>query len=391
MVTLLQHAPPSVNDGARAKARRIVRALDQYPVALRPRVRAAAARHPWIADLALSFPALLIALTLPRRGVDADTLARLITSGAPLATLAHAGGVPLWLRALPPKAFAAVPIPVLPDSPDVRRRILNHLPKNVRDTPYWLESLSRAVRWGDDEIALWLAREAPHAKAKRKRRRRFTRLPDHRALLALWAWHSTHRHLDGAAAHIVTPWTECMSWAAATTAALEWRDALDLRMLRQPDVAFDPWLADGSADGFSFHALCTQGELVDEAAAMSHCVGTYLDRLADNSTRVFSVRKDGARVATLSLRASGPLPCIQELAGPTNAPVGHELWLAARQWMHAQDARVICDKRFAFSACEVDAKVWRSLWRPYWLAKRRIPPELPMTPNRWALDDLGYV
>lgn len=389
MVTLLQHAPRSVNDGAREKARRIAHALDRYPAALRPRVRAAAARHPWIADLALSFPALLVALTRPRRGVDADALAHLITNGAPLATLAHAAGVPLWLRALPPTAFAATPIPLLPDSPDFRRRIGNHIPKNLRDTPRWLDTLALAALWGDDDIALWFAREAP-AQVNAKRKRRYGRVPDHRLFLALWAWHSARRDSGGAAAHIVTPWVETMSWAAAITAAYEWRDALELRMVRGPTGVFDPWLEDGAAGGFTFHALVTQGQLSEEAAAMTHCVATYADRLSDNTTRVFSVRKDGARVATLSLRSTGPLPCIQELAGVANAPAPHEVWLAARAWMHAQDARVISDTRFAFADRTVDAATWRQLWRPYWLAKRRIPAWLPVTPNRWVLDDIPY-
>jgi hypothetical protein len=33
----------------------------------------------------------------------------------------------------------------------------------------------------------------------------------------------------------------------------------------------------------------------------------------------------------------------------------------------------------------LDAAAWRSLWRPYWLDKRRIPEWLPMKPPRGVL------
>jgi hypothetical protein len=33
----------------------------------------------------------------------------------------------------------------------------------------------------------------------------------------------------------------------------------------------------------------------------------------------------------------------------------------------------------------LDAQVWRALWRPYWLAKRRIPAWLTLAPSRDAL------
>jgi hypothetical protein len=36
----------------------------------------------------------------------------------------------------------------------------------------------------------------------------------------------------------------------------------------------------------------------------------------------------------------------------------------------------------------LDRTIWLSLWRPYWLAKRRIPPWLPMAPSRGALKAL---
>jgi len=36
----------------------------------------------------------------------------------------------------------------------------------------------------------------------------------------------------------------------------------------------------------------------------------------------------------------------------------------------------------------LDRALWRSLRRPYWLAKRRIPEWLPISPSRGALNTL---
>jgi hypothetical protein len=36
----------------------------------------------------------------------------------------------------------------------------------------------------------------------------------------------------------------------------------------------------------------------------------------------------------------------------------------------------------------LDRATWLSLWRPYWLTKRRIPDWLPIAPSRDALEAL---
>jgi len=79
-------------------------------------VAATADRHPWIADLAASFPALLLALAVPRRGFDPEPILTAAAAGASLKQLAADAGVPLWLRALSPECFVrALPGCYAPD------------------------------------------------------------------------------------------------------------------------------------------------------------------------------------------------------------------------------------------------------------------------------------
>ncbi|MEZ6022500.1 MAG: hypothetical protein R3C16_03575 [Hyphomonadaceae bacterium] len=148
---------------------------------------ALARRHDWVADLAASFPALLFALAFPRAGVDARAALVLATTGAPLARIAAAAEVPLWLRAFPPHAFAA-PIPALPDTPDFRRRIANHFPKDWRAAPRWLDNVALGLEAGDAEIALWFAREAPLRASKKKRYRLRGGSSARRCALGLVLW-----------------------------------------------------------------------------------------------------------------------------------------------------------------------------------------------------------
>ena len=52
------------------------------------------------------------------------------------------------------------------------------------------------------------------------------------------------------------------------------------------------------------------------------------------------------------------------------------------------DLPAIDPKRPRWGTVPLVAAAWRSLWRPYWLAKRRLPTWLPLGPSRDALETL---
>ena len=123
---------------------------------------------------------------------------------------------------------------------------------------------------------------------------------------------------------------------------------------------------------------------------MRNYLNTYRYNLADNRSRLWSVRRDGERVATLRIarRYRDPLPNIVELRGAGNADVPRDLSWAARQWLHTHDLSQINMGQRDRGAAPLDRASWLSLWRPYWLAKRRIPEWLPIAPSRDALESL---
>jgi hypothetical protein len=89
MTSTVAHALPRV-DALRAAhpakmAAALERQLARFSKPYNQRVRVFAARHPRLADLALSFPALLFALAAPRRNFNPEPVIERVIDGARLA------------------------------------------------------------------------------------------------------------------------------------------------------------------------------------------------------------------------------------------------------------------------------------------------------------------
>jgi len=356
------------------------RRLRRYHPRFQGAVCALAMQHARIADLAASFPALLFALAVPRRGLDpAPAVARVI-DGFGLADVALAAGVPMWLRKVPPEALTR-PIVALPDGELFRRRIANHLPRSPKLAPTWLQVVADVADLAHEAAAVWVAREL----VREPRRVNPARL----RLISLWLWFSGQPATYGREL-IGKPWTPDMRIGPALAAAEDWRMAIALHVNLGRQPITDMWLRSGRVAGYDFLPLDSIAAIAEEADAMRNCLRTYGYNLAHNRSRLWSVRRDGARVATLRVacRYRDPLPNIVELEGVGNTQVPRELWWAARQWLHLHDLSQVNTGRREWGMAPLDRAVWQSLWRPYWLAKRRIPEWLPITPSRSVLEGL---
>ncbi|MCP3463408.1 hypothetical protein [Bradyrhizobium sp. CCGUVB23] len=344
-------------------------------------MRALAMCHPRIADLGASFPALLFALAVPRAGLDpAQALARVI-DGAALTDVAAAAGVPMWLRKLPPEAFVRPIVRLLPDGELFRRQIANHIPRSPRFAPTWLQAVTDVAECAHEAAAVWIAREC----IREPRRIKPARL----RLISLWSWFSVQPATFGHEL-IDRPWTPNMHIGSALAAADEWRTKIALHASLGPQPISDMWLEASHVAGYDFVPLNSTASITEEAVAMKNCLRTYGYNLAHNGSRLWSVRRNGERVATLRVacRYRDPLPNIVELKGAGNRDVSRDLWWAARQWLHTHDLSKIDMARRKWGTVPLDRDTWLSLWRPYWLAKRRIPEWLPVAPSRSALEAL---
>lgn len=370
--------------GARADARlqSIGRNLERFRPEVRPAVRALTARHVRLADLVLSFPALAVALAKPRARFDPVRVIPLVLAGAPLPEVAAAAGVPLWLRKLPPEAFTG-PVPSLPDSPRFVRQIANRLPR-AKDAAKWLEAVALAAEWAEADFAVWVAREflrdAKHISviAQRQLRR-----------VALWAWYSARPQTRGYAM-MERRFNPAMRMKAASTAASLWLEEIALFTELGDAPVQDMWLAPQVVDGFAFVPLDSAAKIAEEARAMQNCLRTLGYHVSHGASRFWSVRRDGRRIATLKLfrRQREPLPNIHEMAAPRNQLTTPDVWWAAQKWLRSHDLLAVDRTIRPWNSPPLGTAVWTELWRPYWIAKKRIPAWLPLRPTRAVLNAL---
>lgn len=337
-------------------------------------------RHPRIADLAASFPALLFALAVPRRGFDPAPAIASVIEGRTLVEVAAAADLPMWLRKLPPEAFVA-PIAELPDGDLFRRQIANHLPRSPKHASTWLKIFTDVAAIAHEPAAVWAVREFVRAPVRLN--------PTRLRLVGLWSWFSRETATVGYGL-IEKPWRPEMRIDAALAAANAWRTEISLHVNLGPEPIVNMWLRAGHVAGYDFVPLSSVASITSEAKAMKNCLRTYGLGLAHNRSRLWSIRRDGERVATLrvAIRWKDPLLNIVELEAAGNAKASREIWWAARQWLHMHDLSTIQLDRPSWGAVPLDRCSWLALWRPYWLAKQRIPDWLPIAPSRGALEAL---
>jgi hypothetical protein len=156
---------------------------------------------------------------------------------------------------------------------------------------------------------------------------------------------------DYAAFHIRS-FNRRWSYQRAFRAALEWHEELARASNEKAyflthkmgwDDVIDYGGLPGSVtiEGYEMVALQTGAALHAEGADMHHCVASYAGNVIRGFSRIFSVRKDGQRVATFEISKSGfllasgeflqlpaskgPLYKLVQLKGPYNAEVSNEI------------------------------------------------------------------
>ena len=358
----------------------IERRLRRFPSPVQARVRRLAARHMRLADLALSFPALLFDLAVPRFGLDPEPLIARVMAGEALSILAAKSRVPLWLRRLEPECCLR-PLPALPDSPFLRLRIANHVPRSPRIASVWLRAVAIAAEAAEEDVVAWMARETS--------RRSLSFEPSAVRLVSLWAWFSRRKATQaGRLCDIV--WTAEIGFKAAHAMAEDWRRVVIMHLCLGGGPIADCWLPRAVIDGYEVVPLETTDAVRAEARAMENCLMDYARPLAVGASRLWSIRRGDERVATLEIGACGGSPLLQvrQLRGPRNGPVSVEVWRAVRTWMRPFDHVDFDIEARRKAKLVVDVALWRDLWRPYWRFRRRIPAWLPSTPSLAALREL---
>jgi hypothetical protein len=203
----------------------------------------------------------------------------------------------------------------------------------------------------------------------------------------VWAWYS--RYVQNEGVRTTTRWSPALSYESASQLARGWFERVALAMDLSDGIA-DLWFSPGEVDGYAFVPLSAADDVAREAEAMQHCVASYGDSVRNNRSRLWSVQRAGARVATLELGfiCDEPLPSITQMKGPHNDRVALEVWIAARRWAASQNVTTPPNQNELWAP--FPHRRWREQWRPYWLAKRGVPLWLPLAPSEDAFRDLMF-
>jgi hypothetical protein len=129
-----------------------------------------------------------------------------------------------------------------------------------------------------------------------------------------------------------------MSLKTVTTLSAEWHEAVAAGMDGHAVAFPPPWYPPAKMGNYEITPIDNSAALYREGAAMHHCVGTYTDEVQSGSPHIYGVRRDGQRVATLSL-ARDPTSTkarLVQLRGPCNAQPPQAVTLAVQRWLRAQ-------------------------------------------------------
>ncbi len=310
------------------KSRRAAR-LSRFASPFDELVGGLTAAAPQAEDLADSFPALLFALvsgygTAAGREAAFNT----ILDGGALKSAAAQLGLPLWLKRLPPHSFAR-PLPALPDDPQFAVRIANYVPEATEGAREWLEDVAFASVISDQSFALWVARQAHTVPASR---RGIVFL-----MIAAWHWHATQPDTLGYQL-VDQTWSPKMGLRRAREEMIKWRRRADLACLIGDGIE-SSWLRPGEANGYEFVALTTLNDFLAESREMHNCLDQYADRMGSGMVRVFSIRRDGRRVANVEV---GPMskdrrrPAVVQLKASRNRRAPQAVRAAVEVWFDSQ-------------------------------------------------------
>lgn len=332
--------------------------VQRFAAPVRREIRRLIRSYPRVADLIETFPGLLYALAV-RHGPPSPRLSALhaIETGAPLKAVARTLGLPMWLRKLPPEAFGDIRADV-PQSATFTRQIAHRLPRCRSEANAWFKAVQFAHTACGEDLAIWLAGQ-PVFESEFEPARAL-------AVLSAYAWFSSQPETD-AFKLIVVPFRGEIAFDTALCAAKSWFNRVRLVLQMPADAVRDPWLKPGTALGYTFEPLLDSDVLLKEAAAMHNCADQYAERIVRDRCRLFSVKKNGLRIATLEIgqhTREGGVLAINQLKARHNMAASGEVWQAAHAWMSTQPALRRLPPLGAPDATW-DQATWWSLLAPY--------------------------
>jgi hypothetical protein len=294
---------------AAAKSRRALQLADAFPV-LALAVYGNTAAH-WVCE--------------PDRYTDIDDVrakekaaSDLVERGARLREVAAVMQIPMALHRIKP---GAAHLAVACHNPWV----ISCMPDSLPRMRTWLRAVYHAHCRAGPDFAEWTAGHALQIPVENENE-------IHSFIEDLADWVRASHGNDGHQ-FVVRPFKPTMSLRTATKLSSEWHEAVACN-LTGPQYAFPaPWLPAATINGVNVTPIVNSADLYREGAAMHHCVGTYAENVRAGHLYVYSIRRQGRHVATVSLMRNGCDVRLHELRGPCNSPVPKQISALVGRWL----------------------------------------------------------
>lgn len=331
-----------IEEAADPEALRIAR---RYPPEFRMGIYRMAATEPRLRQLAETFPA-AAAIMAVRPGERALQARSAVLRGSRLAVVADELGWPLAFRKIPPGAvryLLGIRHELL-TRPEIIHR---HLPQTLPEIRRWLAALHLALE-RDGPFVEWVARNAPAMGRTMVEVQTLVSdisdwvrasyvsevldLPPH--ILKASSGLSWRAPRELGAALVTRRFHPDMSLKTVLQLSDEWHEAIAMAQPEGQDVTFPPpWLPGGEVEGFEVVPITTGADLWMEGRAMRHCVATLKAEVLGGARYIYSLRRDGERVATFEMLRQGKKAVLGQIRGHCNANVPKEVEAAVRKWL----------------------------------------------------------
>ncbi|MCZ6885042.1 MAG: PcfJ domain-containing protein [Alphaproteobacteria bacterium] len=273
------------------------------------------------AQLAVTYPLLALLLygyRTPHNKEMRDEARSMVEAGKRLRDVARVMDAPVHLRRIEPGATDYLRKLYWP------KYMMDRLPKGTRSQRVWLIFMETAERHdAPGDVLKWLARTgAEFGTDWRVARADLSNILD---------WMRACWEEDGQL--IRRPFSPDMSLATVRELSAEWHYAVAMADHRSNAIFPDPWFPEKTIKGLIFRPITTPQELFLEGREMHNCLASYVDRVVEVETFIYSVRRDNKRVASLALQPFNGRATIQQIAGPCNATVPRDVERAARRFV----------------------------------------------------------